>query len=268
MTRSIKGEEVNLFAIEGKQRQEKKDILTVIRAEYKASQQCSYEDLFEGFDELYALTYSVGVKQVERVMQYFKYGEVIIGSPSQIHKNLAEMLAKQEYDIGYFSRNKELQKRIENGSFRFYVTTGSHSKLYLLKAYDGRKRVIMGSANFSKQAWDSSQVETYIYFDDTSLFDEYLSLYEALRADSSDEIGKEAREIRVDGNNLEDIPLLSKVVLSNQAILIHDVKDYEEIEYVTQVTAATKRFAELLEKAKVKADKAGRIELLPKKLLI
>ena len=68
-------------------------------------------------------------------MQYFKYGEVIIGSPSQIHKNLAEMLAKQEYDIGYFSRNKELQKRIENGSFRFYVTTGSYSKLYLLKAY-------------------------------------------------------------------------------------------------------------------------------------
>ena len=240
------------------------NMLQIIQAKYERHITCSYQELFDNFDELHALTYSVGVKQVEDVMQYFKRGEVIIGSPSQIHGDLAHMLAKQQYDIGYFSHNMELQKRIEDETFRFYVTTGSHGKIYLLEADDGRRRVIMGSANFSRQAWDGSQVECYICIDDSNLFNYYMDLFAAIRQDSSYEIGKDAEELRPDGSNLEKLPVIHKIVKTNQAVVIHDVPNNEEIEYATQITADTKKFAKWLESVKIDADKKKSLLLLPK----
>ena len=86
--------------------------LPVVHAKFLGKALLSWQELFSGFEELYAITYSVGVKQVEAVMQYFQHGEVIIGSPSQIHSLPAQIFAKQQYDIGYFSRNKALQERV------------------------------------------------------------------------------------------------------------------------------------------------------------
>ena len=122
--------------------------LPVVHAKFLGKELLSWQELFSGFEELYAITYSVGVKQVEAVMQYFQHGEVIIGSPSQIHSLPAQIFAKQQYDIGYFSRNKALQERVRDGSFRFYVTNGCHAKIYLLKGNGDKRRVITSSAKF------------------------------------------------------------------------------------------------------------------------
>lgn len=81
-------------------------------AEYKDTVKVEPDDLFKGFSELYAVTYSLGLQQVERVMKFFERGEVIIGSHEQISTDLAEMLTLQKYAVEYVSQNKFLQKLI------------------------------------------------------------------------------------------------------------------------------------------------------------
>ncbi|SEH41198.1 restriction endonuclease PLD domain-containing protein [Selenomonas sp. KH1T6] len=241
--------------------------IQVVRAKYIDTFPTTWQELFSGYDELYALTYSLGMRQVEDVMCNFKYGEVIIGSPSQIRSLPAQIFADQQYDIGYFCRNRKLQERVKDGSFRLYVTTGSHEKLYLLKAYDGRKRVIMGSANFSVRAWNGAQQEGYICFDDEELYDREYGMFESLLHDSSDEIGVDAKEIREDGQNVEDLPLVKRIIQAREAVVIHDVPDKEEVEYIIQTTEAAKKWAKHLAEAKIAADKENVLTIDPKKII-
>lgn len=240
--------------------------LTAVHAKYIETVNTTWQDLFYGFDELYAITYSVGMKQVERVMEKFRMGEVIIGSPSQIHKLPAEIFARQQYDIGYFCRNISLQEKVAQGTFRLYVTTGSHAKLYLLKADDGRRRVIMPSANFSACAWNGSQIEDYAYFDEPELYDYFYELFESLKRDSSDEIGIDAKEIREDGENIDNLPIVKRIIQAKSAIVIHDVPDSTEIEYIIQMMENTKKWGECLNKAGVAANKENVLTIDPKKV--
>ena len=95
--------------------------ISVTFAEYKRTASLEPDELFKGFDELRAVTYSLGVKQVERVMKFFERGEVIIGSHEQISADTAEMLALQKFAVDYVSKNKFLQSLIKSKAFRFYV---------------------------------------------------------------------------------------------------------------------------------------------------
>ena len=54
-----------------------------------------------------------------------------------------------------------------------YLLTGDypHEKLYLLSASDGRKRVVLGSANLSYQAFSGIQRENICYIDGEEIFD-------------------------------------------------------------------------------------------------
>ena len=51
--------------------------INVVIAEYVDTVQTTWQELFYGFDEVYALTYSIGMNQVENLMENFKHGEVI-----------------------------------------------------------------------------------------------------------------------------------------------------------------------------------------------
>ncbi len=238
--------------------------INVVFANYIDTVPTSWQELFRGYEELYALTYSLGLKQVEDVMDLFQYGEVIIGSPSQIRQLPAQMFAEQQYDIDFFSQHRSLQDRIRNGNFHFYVTTGSHAKIYLLKAYDGRRRVIMSSANFSVGAWDSSQTENFTCFDSPELYEQYFNFFEMLRHDCADEIGFDAKEIRDDGKNLDDLPLVKRIVQTQGAVVIHDVPDNTEEEYIIKTTAETKKWAKRLEEAGITASKENILTINPK----
>ena len=100
----------DLFSFEETSSTRKK--ISVTFAEYKDTAQIQPDELFKGFSELHAVTYSAGIKQVEHVMKFFKRGAVIIGSPQQITADFAEMLALQKYAVEYVSENKFLQKLI------------------------------------------------------------------------------------------------------------------------------------------------------------
>ena len=240
--------------------------INVVIAEYVDTVQTTWQELFYGFDEVYAMTYSIGMNQVENLMENFKHGEVIIGSPSQVRLQPAQIFAEQQYDIQYFSHNRKLQERVKDGSFHLYVTTGSHEKLYLLKAADGRRRVIMSSANLSARAWGGTQMEGYTCFDDAEMYEKNYERFEALKHDSSDEIGIDAKEIREDGQNIEDLPLVKHIIQAREAVVIHDVSDREETEYLTQTAENTRKWEKYLKEAKIAADKDNVLSIDPKKI--
>ena len=241
--------------------------INVVIAKYVDTVETTWQELFFGYDEVYALTYSIGMNQVENLMEHFQRGEVIIGSPSQVRALPAQILAEQQYDIQYFSHNRKLQERVRDGSFHLYVTTGSHEKLYLLKASDGRRRVIMSSANLSAVAWEGNQLEGYTCFDDAEMYEKNYERFEMLRRDSSDEIGIDAKEISEDGQNIEDLPLVKHIIQSREAVVIHDVPDREETEYLTQTAENTKKWAKYLKEAKIVADKDNVLTIDPKKII-
>lgn len=180
-----------------------------------------WQTLFTGFDELHVITFSVGIPQVEKAMQLVRRGDMIIGSTSPIKQNLAELLAEQEFSLASVCSSAYLQSRVKDGTFRVYVANEQiHSKVYLLRSDAGRTRLILGSANFSTQAWASRQKEIYLCEDDSALFDHFMGLYEKLRRASSAEVSVKARPIDESGNNIEDLPLFKKMIQTDSAIVI------------------------------------------------
>ena len=166
------------------------------------------DELFAGFDELRAVTFSAGVRQIEHVMKNFRRGEVIIGSHEQISVDLAEVLALQKFAVEFVSKNSYLQRRIAAREFKLYVTDRVHAKIYLMCADDGRCRVILTSANFSANAWQSRQRETFVVMDEPAAYEHYMSVFEELKNFSAEEIDVTARPLKDDGSNLEQLPAI------------------------------------------------------------
>lgn len=83
-------------------------------------------------------------------------------------------------------------RRCNYGTVRFYVAHSmlSHEKIYLLSAADGRRRVIMGSANMSSSAFGGKQRENICYVDGDRAYDWYMNCYLELRDNSTDQIVK------------------------------------------------------------------------------
>lgn len=130
--------------------------LDVVKMEFSGSESLSWQALFSGFDTLHAITYSSGIGFVYRLLDLFEQAEIVFGCDEVISYSLQEVMA---YQCKMVERIREtagkikldLVSRIEKGTLRFYVARSvlSHEKIYLLSAKDGRKRVIMGSANMS-----------------------------------------------------------------------------------------------------------------------
>ncbi len=128
--------------------------LDVVKMEFSGAETLSWQALFSGFDTLHAITYSSGIGFVYRLLDLFEHAEIMFGCDEVISYSFQEVMA---YQCKMVERIREtagkmkldLVSRIEDGTLRFYVARSvlSHEKIYLLSAKDGRKRVIMGSAN-------------------------------------------------------------------------------------------------------------------------
>ena len=53
--------------------------LKVVKALYTDTVETNWEDLFDGFDRLYAITFSSGIEFVNKVINKFSYAEVVFG---------------------------------------------------------------------------------------------------------------------------------------------------------------------------------------------
>ncbi|MBO5568925.1 MAG: phospholipase D family protein, partial [Clostridia bacterium] len=152
--------------------------------------------------------------------------------------------------------------RIEDGSVHFFVarTQLSHEKIYLLSSNDGRKRVIMGSANMSYQAFGGMQRENICYLDDEKAFDWYFDIFEELKKSCTDEITQKALLISDLEDNLEELPIAG-TIKAKRALVIEPVKENaEDIQFILDTRKLADKLAPIMPKAE---KKTGRMTVSP-----
>jgi hypothetical protein len=174
----------DLFAGTSIQRTARK--LTVFRAELISCDQASWEELFDGFTSLRAITFSSSLEMLLRLADRLDDLEIVFGSESILSSEhlalaqasqtiqaygFADALVDQKALVEALARllgrtGQRLLERVAAGSLRFRLLRGrpSHEKLYLLSGPAGR-RVITGSANLSLAAFEGRQQEVYVAFD-------------------------------------------------------------------------------------------------------
>ena len=194
------------------------DSLDVVKMEFVGAETLSWKELFSGFDTLHAITYSSGIDFVYKLIDLFEYAEILFGCDEVISYSLQEVMAYQCKMVERIrdtagKMKLDLVSRIENNTLRFYVARSvlSHEKIYLLSAKDGRKRVIMGSANLSRAAFGGYQRENICYVDDDAAYDWYWDCYCQLREDCTDQIVKETLLSADDGGHWEDLPIVGTI---------------------------------------------------------
>ena len=160
--------------------------LTVFRAELVSHGPASWEELFEGYTSLKAITFSSSMEFLLRLADRLDDMEVVFGSERILSReHLALTQASQTVQAYGFAdalvdhkvltealgrllgrSGRKLLDRVVDGTLRFRLLRGrpSHEKLYLLSGPAGR-RVVTGSANLSVAAFEGRQQEVHVAFD-------------------------------------------------------------------------------------------------------
>ena len=245
--------------------------LDVARLSFERAETLTWRELFEGFDSLRAITYSSGVGFVCELVGMFEDAEVIFGSEEVMSFSLQEVMAYQcklleRLREGAGKARVDLAARVGAGTLRLFVARGrlSHEKVYLLAAKDGRRRVVMGSANLSFAAFGGLQRENIACLDGEAAYAWYLAGYERLREASTDRIGREALALGDAEANLEALPIAGTVKV-RKALVVETVPEArEEVRFMLDV----RNLAAKLAPAVPKPDKKGRLVLSPEKVKI
>lgn len=247
------------------------ELLDVVRMEFVEADTLRWQDLFSGFDTLRAITYSSAIGFVYQLADMFEDVEVIFGCEDVLSYSLQEIMA---YQCKLVDRMREtaskmkvdLMSRVEDNTLHFFVAREklSHEKIYLLSASDGRKRVVMGSANMSYAAFGGRQRENICYIDGSSAYDWYLNSYNEFRDECTDQIFKETLAIADDGEHIEEIPI-ARTVREKKALMLETVEaSKEDVRFALDVKGLAARFASSVPKP----DKKGKTLLSPEKIKI
>jgi hypothetical protein len=240
--------------------------LDVVKMQFEEAKTLTWQELFDGFDSLYAITYSSGIDFICKLLGKFKTAEIIFGFEGVLSYSTQEIMAYQSKMIERMreksSQNKlDLLSRIDNGSLRLLVARGqiSHEKLYLLASADGRRRVVMGSANMSHAAFGGKQRENICYIDGDKAYDWYYGVFCDLKANSADDTSAKALALADDGEHLEELPIAQTVRL-NKVLVIEQQRDaLEDVRFALDVKNLAGKLADFVPRA----DKKGKILLSP-----
>ena len=253
---------LSLFAKEEKTAGRQK--LDVVQMEYKQAQSVTWQELFSGYDKIRAITYSSGINFFYQLLELFSDAEIIFGCEGVLSYSIQELIAYQGKLIerlrGHETRKQALLSRMNSGDVRLYVARDklSHEKLYLLEAADGRKRVIMGSANMSYNAFGGLQRENICYIDGESAYDWYLSVYEDLKKESTDEITSKALLVADTGENLDELPI-SETIRAKRVLTIETREEpAEDVQFILD----TRKLAEKLRPMMPKTDRKSKKMLI------
>ena len=243
--------------------------LEVVKLDYLGSDSMTWKDLFSGFNRIKAITFSSGIGFVYQLLELFEDAEIIFGCEEVMSYSLQEIMAYQNKLIERIREKESAAKtkligRVEKGDVRLFVARKqlSHEKIYLLEADDVRKRVIMGSANMSFNAFGGRQRENISYIDGDAAYERYLESYNELKSASVDSITKKALEIADATDNLDALPI-SETVRVEKAVYIEPVKTTEDdVRFVLDTRELAKRIKPTI--PVTKADKkAGKILISP-----
>ena len=231
-------ENLSLFDLEDSEQeqmpQDNSGNLDVVKMEFLEAETLSWKELFSGFDTLHAITYSSGIGFVYQLLEMFQKAEIVFGCDEVISYSLQEIMAYQCKTIERLresasKRKIDLVARIEKGTLRFFVARNvlSHEKIYLLSAEDGRKRVVMGSANMSFAAFGGKQRENISYIDGDKAYDWYWDCYCQLKEESTDEVAQESLLCADDAENLEQLPI-ARTIQVKKALVLQPVQEAKE----------------------------------------
>ena len=259
-------ENMNLFGIIPENKQK----IDVVKMDFLEAETTTWQELFSGYNKLYAITYSSGIGFIYELLKRFDYSEIIFGFDGVMSYSIQEIMAYQQKTIERIieSSNKtktDLISKIDNSELKMYIshTKLSHEKIYLLEADDGRKRVITGSANMSYSAFTGIQRENIIYLDNLKAFDWYFESFNYLKENSTDNITKNALMVSDYANNIDELPI-SQTVKSKKVLAIQpDLSVKDEIRYALDISKLKSKLSPLMPKS----DKRGKILLSPENIL-
>ena len=197
--------------------------LRVVNARFVSERQFDW-DLFAGYDQLHVLTYSTSVNAIVRMLDQYSFStfECVFGYEGTL-RDFKNVLAFQKVVVGEAraaimglkdERHLHILEKVHAGQAHFRVLRKAiaHAKLYLLSSFDGRNRVIIGSANLSEQAFSGRQPETLVIFDDDeAAWSHYNRMYDAIRDSASDEISLPEERITNAEIEVSDTPIMSDI---------------------------------------------------------
>lgn len=258
---------MSLFDTNEVQEQYDSNKIDVVKMDYIGAESVDWKELFDGFDRLYAITFSSGINFVYKLLNMFEYSEVIFGCESVISYNLSEIIAYQNNLIEKMREKASQSKinlldKIDSGKTKFYVARKqiSHEKIYLLESNDGRKRVVMGSANMSFNAFGGRQRENICYIDGEQAYEWYKDVFDSLKENSTDEITYKAIDIANITENIDSLPIAETVKVKKALVLDTDKGKMEEINFVLDTQNLAKRLTPIVTKPD---KKTGKILLSP-----
>lgn len=237
--------------------------LSVVKAVYADTVETNWEELFDGFDRLYAITFSSGIEFVNKVINKFSYAEVVFGCEKIIANDIAAIMSVQIDSVQRLAKSKSagnLANRLDDGSLQLYVSrdTKSHEKIFILESADHKRvRVITGSANMSASAFCGIQRENIVCFDDEAAFSHYKVLFETFKETCSDNVSYKAVVSTMNQEdylkeNIKEVPVFQsiekqKIVFAKKKTGLN--KKYGALSVLNQIIPAlTKELSSLFPK--------------------
>lgn len=228
--------------------------LSVVKAIYADTVETNWEELFDGFDRLYAITFSSGIEFVNKVINKFSYAEVVFGCEKIIASDIAAIMSVQIDSVQRLAKSKSagnLANRLDDGSLQLYVSrdTKSHEKIFILESADHKRvRVITGSANMSASAFCGIQRENIVCFDDEAAFSHYKVLFETFKDTCSDNISYKAVVSTMNQEdylkeNIKEVPVFQSIE-KQKLVFLEQAQPEDEVEY--EIVADVKKMQELV----------------------
>jgi len=251
--------------------------LKVVKAVYTDTVETNWEDLFDGFDRLYAITFSSGIEFVNKVINKFSYAEVVFGCEKIIANDIAAIMSVQIDSVQRLAKSKSagnLANRLNDGSLQLYVSrdTKSHEKIFILESADHKHvRVITGSANMSASAFYGIQRENIVCFDDDAAFAHYKILFDTFKETCSDNVSYKAVVSTMDKEdylkeNIEEVPVFQSIE-KQKYIFLEQAQPEDEIEY--EIVADVKKMQEFVKPIMPKMPvKANRVVVAPEPMRV
>lgn len=228
--------------------------LNVVKAVYADTVETNWEELFDGFDRLYAITFSSGIEFVNKVINKFSYAEVVFGCEKIIANDIAAIMSVQIDSVQRLAKSKSagnLANRLDDGSLQLYVSrdTKSHEKIFILESADHKRvRVITGSANMSASAFCGIQRENIVCFDDEAAFSHYKVLFETFKETCSDNVSYKAFVNTMNQEdylkeNIKEVPVFQSIE-KQKLVFLEQAQPEDEVEY--EIVADVKKMQELV----------------------
>lgn len=252
--------QMSLFDLAPKQMDAASDgLLSVVKAEFKENAKVGWHELFDGYDELYGITYSSGMQFMEKVFDSFAHVEMIFGFEGVVGDELATIISAQIKSVESLVKTKSAKKiaeRMQDGSIDISVSrdTKSHEKIFILKANDGRVRVITGSANMSASAFLGIQRENIVCFDDQVAFEYYKDLFDDFKEKCSDSVSEKLLVALQEDedyvrDNIQETPII-KTIKKKNVVILEPSTDTDEAEIVADVKGLEAEIKPLIPKIK------------------